>query len=261
MNIKYLNLGKNGFTLIEVLVVVAIISVLSGVIAVNYSDSYKQSRDEKRQTDLRNLQSALDMYKNKYGRYPEACNSFDTWSGQTGTSFACSDGSNNYILGKNEAPDNIRPFSDFVPNLPTDPKLNGSNSGYVYRVNNEGSVYKLIAMNTVESESVGYNHPLKSCDIIPTNTGAYPGGADVNDINVGGWCAAVPSSVINSGINPKLRECATSADGGDGRFDKSYGVWGGFMKISTLGVSAACQSNTATVCATEARDTIKVICR
>ena len=57
-----------GFTLIEVLVTVSIISILAAVIAINSVDAGKQSRDEKRQADIRNLQSALELYKNKYGR-------------------------------------------------------------------------------------------------------------------------------------------------------------------------------------------------
>ena len=82
---------------------VSIISILAGIIAVNSIDSGKQSRDEKRQTDLRNLQSSLELYKNKYGRYPEQCVasgvSASGWSGQLDTDFVCDDGTNSYILG------------------------------------------------------------------------------------------------------------------------------------------------------------------
>jgi general secretion pathway protein G len=61
-----------GLTLIEVLVVIAIIGILAAVISVNAVQSGKISRDAKRQADLRMLQSAVELYKNKEGRYPEA---------------------------------------------------------------------------------------------------------------------------------------------------------------------------------------------
>ncbi len=239
----------NGFTLVEVLVTVTIISILAGIIAVNSIDSGKQSRDEKRQADLRNFQSSLELYKNKYGRYPEQCVasgvSANGWSGQLGTDFACDNGTNSYILG-----DTGRLFTEFMPRLPIDPKLNGTNSGYVYRTNTNGTVYKLMAINSVEGEVVGYSHPLKSCDIIPGTNGIDYPGTTVNQIDAGGWCSQVPNSIIASPITPRLPYCTMSMHGGDGRFDRSYGVWGGFEAKVGGGNEA-----------TKARNTTTVICR
>ena len=253
---------SRGFTLIEVLVVIAIISVLAGAIAINSADSNKQARDEKRQADLRALQSALEMYKNKHGRYPEQCASGGSsggWSGQPGTDFACSDGTNSYILGFTG-----RMFAEFMPKLPLDPKLNGTNSGYVYRTNTTGTVYKLMAMNTVEADVLTYTHPLKSCDIIPGSNGIDYPGTGSEQVDQGGWCSQVHSTVYNGTAAPKIPSCIRSIHSdSDGRFDKSYGVWGGFEPLVTGGtVSARCQDpGLGLLCASEVRETAKVICK
>lgn len=57
-----MNIYKRGFTLLEMLVVVGIISVIIGVTAVSYSTSQKKARDTKRKTDLRYIAEALEQY-------------------------------------------------------------------------------------------------------------------------------------------------------------------------------------------------------
>lgn len=234
---------NKGFTLVELLVTISIISILAAVIAVNSLDSAKLSRDEKRQADIRNLQSSLELYKNKYGRYPEACDAkVDAWAGQQGSNYACTGTNNQYIVG-------LAP--EFISVLPIDPKLNGGDSGYVYRTNAKGTVYKLMAMNTVESEVVSYSHSLKSCDIVPGANGTDYPGTDVNGINEGGWCSQVPNSIIASPINPKLPYCTMKKDNGgiNDRFEKSYGVWGGFeAKVSGLNEAIRVKNTTTVIC-------------
>ncbi len=54
---------RRGFTLIELLVVVAIIGVLSSLFVSNYMEIRKKSRDAKRMADLKEIQKALELYK------------------------------------------------------------------------------------------------------------------------------------------------------------------------------------------------------
>lgn len=177
-----------GFTLVEIIVVVSVIAILASMLVVGMVETGKRSRDGDRQADLRLMQNALDLYKNKYGRYPAGCNAPNTWSAQTVTAASpnkCS-GAGEYIVG-------LAP--EFMPTLPKDQKPNGANSGYMYYVNADGSAFKLVAYRTVESETVNnLTHPFKACDV------------------------STCDSVRFNANNPAPR-C------GDGN---SYAVWGGY---------------------------------
>lgn len=241
-----------GFTLLEVIVVVGIIGILAAVVAVNAVDSGRQGRDAKRQADVRTLQSAVELYKNKYGRYPAGCRGADQWSGQQGTSFACPGGSTQYII-------DLAP--EFIPVLPLDQKLHSTltNDGYVYRTNSAGTVYKIMAMNTVEGELVDYNHELKSCDIRPDSLGRLQN-LGATGVETSGWCTTATRSALEPSGTPAtsyvaIPNCRMStginvADGGNGRFERSYGVWGGFLPLQTGPNRAA-----------EVRDTAAIICK
>lgn len=63
--------NKNGFTLIEVLVVATIISLLASIGFVSYTTFSKQSRDARRKTDLENVRSALELYRSDNDYYPQ----------------------------------------------------------------------------------------------------------------------------------------------------------------------------------------------
>lgn len=176
--------SKQGFTLAEIIIVVAIMSIIAGIVLFNVSTASKIARDGDRQADLRTLQSAVELYKQKHGKYPAGCNVPNTWSGEAGTAYACGSG-NQYILGNADTTDwdgdgnitEIFTFSpEFIPALPRDKRLNGANSGYVYTTNVSRTVYKIMAKRTVESEVVTNAHPFKSCDADFANTYAVWGG-------------------------------------------------------------------------------------
>lgn len=146
---------KSGFTLIELLVVLAIIAILASITIMGLGDSRSQSNDAKRQADLRLVANAVELFKNKYGHYPSGCNGSTTshtvteWSGEEGTGFDCGPGNGNeYIV-------NLAP--EFIPSLPRDPRAgegDPAGSGYVYTTNNSGTVFKFMALNSVEGERV-----------------------------------------------------------------------------------------------------------
>ncbi len=70
MNISFWQ--KKGFTLVEILLVVAIIGILASIVLISLGPIQRQGRDARRLSDLRSIQSALELYYNKCGYYPGA---------------------------------------------------------------------------------------------------------------------------------------------------------------------------------------------
>jgi len=63
---------KSGFTLIELLVVIAIIGLLSTLSILALNTARARARDAKRVADVKQIQTALEMYYNDAGTYPLA---------------------------------------------------------------------------------------------------------------------------------------------------------------------------------------------
>ncbi len=62
---------QKGFTLIEILVVVAIIGILASIALIGVNDAREKARDARRVSDLYQISQAIEMYNNASGIYPE----------------------------------------------------------------------------------------------------------------------------------------------------------------------------------------------
>lgn len=62
--------SKKGFTLVELIVVIAIIGFLAAVVFSSFGAARVKARDVKRRTEMRSLRTALELYYGNNGAYP-----------------------------------------------------------------------------------------------------------------------------------------------------------------------------------------------
>lgn len=124
-----LALQEHGFTLIELLVVVAIIGILSALLMSNFIGVRQRARDAQRKSDLRQIQSALELYRADYGSYP-------TYASSTLPCGTSSSIDQDGIIAT--APPSGK--SVYMQSIPCDPL---SSTGYTYSTSSSG--YSVIA--------------------------------------------------------------------------------------------------------------------
>lgn len=104
---KQMRNNKMGFTLIELLVVISIIGLLASIVMTNLSKARMKAMDARSLSDMHQIQLALDLYYDKYGRYPAPTPGDGSWEDST------EDNPGDFMeYLKNE---------DFLPTVPVDP--------------------------------------------------------------------------------------------------------------------------------------------
>jgi len=68
--INHKNIFVAGFTLIEMLIVIAIVAILASVALINTRGISSSSKDTKRISDLSKIQQTLEVHYIKFGQYP-----------------------------------------------------------------------------------------------------------------------------------------------------------------------------------------------
>jgi len=63
-------ISPSGFTLIEVLVVIAIIGILASIVLASLDTSRKKGRDARRLSDIKQIQLALEVYYDQNNSFP-----------------------------------------------------------------------------------------------------------------------------------------------------------------------------------------------
>jgi len=64
--------NKKAFTLVELLVVIAIIGLMASLSIIALGNARSKSRDSKRVSDVKQVQTALELFFSDQGRYPTA---------------------------------------------------------------------------------------------------------------------------------------------------------------------------------------------
>ena len=71
---------KSGFTLVELLIVIAIIGILVSLATVSYTSAQQKGRDGRRKSDLHAMQNAWEQYyADNAGAYPSSCSVGSTY--------------------------------------------------------------------------------------------------------------------------------------------------------------------------------------
>ena len=132
-----------GFTLIELLIVIAIIGILSTLLMANFIGVRQRARDAQRKSDIRQLQSALELYRADTGQYP---------AGGTTTSLnstACP--TSNAFVYKNTSGQT----STYMSLIPCDPLGTSWFNGGNYYYTSTGTTYVLVTCLENSSDTDG----------------------------------------------------------------------------------------------------------
>lgn len=161
--------NKLAFTLIEILVAVAVIGIISTVAVVLLNTGRAGSRDTKRLADINRIQTALRMYYNDYKTYPTTA--------EWGTKLAT--GSNVYL--------------EKIPVAPqtSEGDCGASSSSYIYE--SDGSTYTLkFCLGTKVGDYVAGFKEATPDGIIATSAPAAP-------VHVKSWRVVANSSIPGTG--------------------------------------------------------------
>lgn len=146
---------NQGFTLIELIVVIAIISILSALLMTNFVGIRERGRDAQRKADVRQIQSALELYRADEGSYP------------TSGLDLCGDG--NSLTSTDGA-------TVYMQEVPCDPLgAEYYNSGVYYYESSDGSTYEIVACleNASDSDQNATDSPGTGTGLTPDCTSGY----------------------------------------------------------------------------------------
>ncbi len=171
---------RKGFTLIEILIVVAIIAILASVVLVGLGPTQQSGRDARRISDLREVQNALELFYNKCGFYPGTAPSgvCATIAGSPGTAWSGTTASLSATL--------MAAAIGINSPLPDDPSTNRT---YAYGYNAANTAYILAAaLENANNSAVGsgYNPP--------STTGIAGWSEDSVTITPATTCSGVPTN-------------------------------------------------------------------
>lgn len=167
--------SRRGFTIIEILVVLAIIGILSAVLYSSFFEARQDAKNKAFRSDLKEVQLALEVYKSQHGQYPNV---------PTGPSVPS--GCGNTDAGVSTAESTLCPeiigyigglTPEFIAVLPAHKKSANPNCNVVYSVDAVNfSWYKVTAENcfagaTSAANGINQNDEFARCPTVCAASG------------------------------------------------------------------------------------------
>ncbi len=125
--------NKNGFTLMELIVVMAIIALISTFAMVAISNARKASRDAVRRADLRQIRNAIEFYYDDNNSYPTVSSYGESGTGGWDNSYQDSDSDGNYFL-------DFLVDGGYMASVPVDPTNDSAHTYQYFAYNGTGEV-------------------------------------------------------------------------------------------------------------------------
>jgi prepilin-type N-terminal cleavage/methylation domain-containing protein len=69
---------QQGFTIVELLIVIVVIGILAGLVVTTFTGIQQRARNTERQTDVKAIHAQVEAYYAQYGKYPTLANLNDT---------------------------------------------------------------------------------------------------------------------------------------------------------------------------------------
>jgi len=225
-----MRLNKKAFTLIELLVVIAIIGILTTIAVVALNNARSKARDVKRTADIKQTQTALEMFFNDQGRYPTSTE----WN--SGSLFSTSSyGTTTYLSA--------------IPTAPT-PADGGCNNGYntfAYSASPDGSSYTLgyCVGGNVGSLGVGQKcaSPLGLSSVNCCGGDISYGGETYPTIKIGDQCWMAKNLNIGDQVNGGVTQSGSQKYCFDNDPNNCTNEGGLYQWHTTMGFPSSCNTS------------------
>jgi len=131
-------MNRRAFTLIELLVVIAIIGLLSTIAVTSMNSARSKARDTKRIADIRQIVTAMQLYYQDNGKYPDASGTLGCNCGNWLPAACClgqNDGATCWAGAGRGCTALTNALAPYMPNIPSDPEhIAGfyGGDGYLY---------------------------------------------------------------------------------------------------------------------------------